>query len=134
MTPSRDIVDALSFDIEDWFHIVKFASHSYWHRMVYELSEDEFREDMQQSIDVIENASGTKVLGFCAPSFSITPGCEWAFDVLHNLGLKYDAGFSNTAQAWRISILERPTRVYRRAIMVGYTCGGTSSSHLCAPT
>lgn len=102
--------------------------------MVYELSEDEFREDMQQSIDVIENASGTKVLGFCAPSFSITPGIEWAFDVLHNLGLKYDAGFSNTAQAWRISISERPTRIYRRAIMVGYTCGGTSSSHLCAST
>jgi peptidoglycan-N-acetylglucosamine deacetylase len=89
VTPSRDI--------DDWFHIVEVASHSYWHRMVYELSEDEFREDMQQSIDVRENASGTKILGFCAPSFSITPGCEWAFDVLLLLGLKYDAGISNTA-------------------------------------
>jgi hypothetical protein len=31
------------------------------------------------------------VLGFRAPSFSITPGTEWAFDVLNDLGLKYDA-------------------------------------------
>jgi polysaccharide deacetylase family protein (PEP-CTERM system associated) len=160
MTPPHDIVDALSFDIEDWFHIVEVASladpaqwpnreslverytewivqavteagvrctffvlgwiaeryphlvqlmvqhghevasHSYWHRVVYELSEDEFREDMQQSIDVIENASGTKVLGFRAPSFSITPGCEWAFDVLHDLGLKYDASLFPTQREY----------------------------------
>ena len=29
--------------------------------------------------------------GFRAPSFSITPGAEWAFDVIADLGLEYDA-------------------------------------------
>jgi polysaccharide deacetylase family protein (PEP-CTERM system associated) len=58
---------------------------------VYELTPETFRQDMAKSIDAIESAGGKKVLGFRAPSFSITPGAEWAFDVLHDLGLRYDA-------------------------------------------
>ena len=67
------------------------ATHSYWHRRVDQLTPKEFYEDMKQSIDVLEQQSGKKVLGFRAPSFSITPGTEWAFDVMHELGLVYDA-------------------------------------------
>jgi len=149
---SKSITNALSFDIEDWFHIVdvdavsnpaqwsdlpsslveretrwilettaeanvratffvlgwiakqhpnivpmiaeaghEIGTHSYWHRRVDQLTPDDFRDDLSQSIDVIEQQSGKKVLGFRAPSFSITPGSEWAFDVLHDLGLVYDA-------------------------------------------
>jgi len=151
MPSDRTIVNALSFDIEDWFHMVEIAAvsdpqtwpdldsiverytewivqtvteakmratffmlgwiaarypklvkliadsghelgtHSYWHRKVYELTPATFTEDMKQSIDAIESAGGKRVLGFRAPSFSITPGAEWAFDVLHDLGLRYDA-------------------------------------------
>ena len=151
MPSDRTIVNALSFDIEDWFHMVEIeavadprtwpdldsiverytewivqtvteakvratffmlgwiaerypqlvkliadnghelATHSYWHRKVYELTPETFRQDMVKSIDAIESAGGKKVLGFRAPSFSITPGAEWAFDVLHDLGLRYDA-------------------------------------------
>lgn len=151
MTNNASITNALSFDIEDWFHMVEIeavadperwpelpsiverytrlildtldeasvkatffilgwiaerhpdlvsaiaarghelGTHSYWHRKVYDLDPQEFREDMKRSIDVIESAGGTGVHGFRAPSFSITPGSEWAFDVLHDLGLQYDA-------------------------------------------
>lgn len=151
MTNQDPIINALSFDIEDWFHMVEIdavsdpdawpnlpsiverytewiiqtvteanvratffvlgwvaeryprlvkmmtdnghevASHSYWHRKVYELSAETFAEDMRRSIDVIESAGGQKVRGFRAPSFSITPGSEWAIDVLHDLDLEYDA-------------------------------------------
>jgi len=69
----------------------ELATHSYWHRKVFEFSPAEFRDDIKRSIDVTESAGGRKVLGSRAPSFSITPGCEWAFDVLHDLGLQYDA-------------------------------------------
>ena len=69
----------------------ELGTHSYWHRKVYELTPETFRQDMVKSIDAIESAGGKKVLGFRAPSFSITPGAEWAFDVLHDLGLRYDA-------------------------------------------
>jgi len=142
---------ALSFDIEDWFHIVgikattdptrwvefpsiverytrqivgllrefdvratffvlgwiaerypsvvrmiadaghEIGTHSFWHRRVGELSPDAFYEDLLDSIEVLEQHEGVKVRGFRAPSFSIVPGMEWAFDVIKKCGLEYDA-------------------------------------------
>lgn len=151
-SPSANrVTHALSFDIEDWFHLVEVeavadpekwaslptivaeytrrildivaaanvratffilgwvaerhpeiaksiaaaghevATHSYWHRRVDQLTPNEFREDLSRSIDVLQQQTGQKVLGFRAPSFSIRPGTEWAFDVMHDLGLIYDA-------------------------------------------
>ena len=51
----------------------ELATHSFWHRRVDQLKPDEFRKDLRESIDVLEQQSGRKVLGFRAPSFSITP-------------------------------------------------------------
>ena len=151
MHSSDSIVNALSFDIEDWFHLVGIESledrstwpiresivvrytelilklldknnikatffmlgwvaerhselakmisdeghevgtHSYWHRRVDLLTPDEFYRDLKTSIEILENQTGKQVLGFRAPSFSIRPGVEWAFDILLDLGLKYDS-------------------------------------------
>lgn len=154
----RGAVHALSFDIEDWFHIVEIAAvddpakwpalsaesslverytdlilsvcaehdtkatffvlgwiadkhpalvrriaeaghelgtHSFWHRKVFELTPEQFDQDIAESIAAIESAAGDAltrpILGFRAPSFSITQGAEWAFDVLLDRGLRYDA-------------------------------------------
>ncbi len=77
----------------------EIGTHSFWHRKVYELSPAEFADDMRRSINAIESAApGVKVRGFRAPSFSITPGTEWAFDVLHDLGLEYDASLFPAAR------------------------------------
>ena len=146
-----EITNALSFDIEDWFHMLgipalenpegwpgfesiverhtewivqtvteanvratffvvgwiaerypylvkliadaghELGTHSYWHRKCYELTPEELSEDLKRSIGVIEHIGGQRVLGFRAPAFSIIPGSEWVFDVLHDVGLKYDA-------------------------------------------
>lgn len=67
------------------------GSHSYWHREVYEHTPATFREDLRRSIGVLEDASGQRVLGYRAPSFSLTPGCEWAWDAMLDSGLRYDA-------------------------------------------
>lgn len=69
----------------------EIASHSYWHRAVYTLNPRSFREDLRRSIDSLEQITSRKVIGFRAPSFSITPGCEWAIDALIDEGLEYDA-------------------------------------------
>jgi hypothetical protein len=42
-------------------------------------------------MDLVQEQSGKKVLGYRAPSFSIRPGTEWAFDVLNDLGFLYDS-------------------------------------------
>lgn len=142
---------ALSFDIEDWFHIVdipeledtstwdvrssiveektdlvlaivdefevkatffvlgwvakkypeiakkimdaghEIGTHSFWHRRVYELTPEIFYNDLKLSVDVLQDQTRVKVNSFRAPSFSIIPGSEWAFDVIKEVGLTYDA-------------------------------------------
>lgn len=77
----------------------ELASHSYWHRVVPSLSPREFADDLARSIDAIDRAAGVRVRGFRAPSFSIVPGTEWAFDVLLDAGLDYDASLFPAARA-----------------------------------
>jgi len=67
------------------------ACHSMWHRLVYELSPAEFRADTQEAKATLEDAAGTAIHGYRAPSFSITRDCWWAFDVLRELGFTYDS-------------------------------------------
>jgi polysaccharide deacetylase family protein (PEP-CTERM system associated) len=67
------------------------ASHSYWHRLVYNLTAEEFREDLRRAKGAIESVSGTLVRGFRAPSFSVTERSLWALDVLIEEGYEYDA-------------------------------------------
>lgn len=84
----------------------ELATHSFWHRKVYELSPEVFKEDITQSLAAIRagaagsrgNADSVPIHGFRAPSFSITPGTEWAFDVLLDLGLTYDASLFPAAR------------------------------------
>ena len=69
----------------------ELACHSYWHRTVYSLTPDEFRNDTQQAKQVIEDATGVAVNGYRAPSWSITKSCLWALDILAEEGFTYDS-------------------------------------------
>lgn len=67
------------------------ASHGHWHRRITTLSPDEFRADLRESRQAIEQAAGVAVRGFRAPSFSIVRGCEWALEILVEEGYAYDS-------------------------------------------
>src|SRR5574341_92765 len=69
----------------------EIASHGWWHRRVGELSPAELRDELRTSKDILESVGGQVVLGFRAPSFSIVPGREWAFDALLETGYRYDS-------------------------------------------
>jgi polysaccharide deacetylase family protein (PEP-CTERM system associated) len=69
----------------------EIASHSWWHRRVPTITPAEFREDVARTKARLEEISGQAVVGFRAPSFSILPGMEWAFDVLLETGHRYDS-------------------------------------------
>ena len=84
-----DRFPALVRDIAAHGH--ELASHSYWHRLVYDLTPDEFREDLKKAKDAIETAAGPRVVGFRAPSYSITSKSLWALDVLIEEGYEYDS-------------------------------------------
>jgi polysaccharide deacetylase family protein (PEP-CTERM system associated) len=69
----------------------ELACHSFWHRLVYSMTPQAFREDLRQARTAIEQAAGVKVTGYRAPSWSITPKCLWAFDILVEEGFLYDS-------------------------------------------
>jgi polysaccharide deacetylase family protein (PEP-CTERM system associated) len=69
----------------------ELASHGYHHRLVYDITRDAFRDDIRRSKDIIEAAGNRPVVGYRAPSYSITPRSLWAFDILIEQGYRYDA-------------------------------------------
>jgi polysaccharide deacetylase family protein (PEP-CTERM system associated) len=73
------------------------ACHSYWHCAVFRLTPEEFREDTHRAKDAIESAANSAVKGYRAPSFSLTPGTEWAPDILAELGFTYDSSINPIA-------------------------------------
>jgi polysaccharide deacetylase family protein (PEP-CTERM system associated) len=69
----------------------ELACHSFWHRPVYSLTPGEFREDLVRARDAIEQAAGVRVVGYRAPSWSITARSLWALDILVEEGFLYDS-------------------------------------------
>jgi polysaccharide deacetylase family protein (PEP-CTERM system associated) len=67
------------------------GSHGYAHRRVYSQTEEEFRDDVAGSIDAIGEATGKRPLGYRAPEFSINRETPWAYEVLAELGFRYDS-------------------------------------------
>jgi polysaccharide deacetylase family protein (PEP-CTERM system associated) len=67
------------------------ASHSWDHRRVHHFTPASFREDVRRSKEALENLTGKAVVGYRAPTFSITRETAWALDVLADLGMLYDS-------------------------------------------
>lgn len=76
-------------DIADAGH--EIGSHSHDHRRVNRFTPDTFAQDLRISKDRLEQASGQSVVGFRAPTFSVTRATAWAIDVLSEVGFVYDS-------------------------------------------
>jgi len=80
---------ALVNDIAQSGH--EIACHGYSHRMVYEQTPDEFREDIRRAKGTLEDIIGRPVLGYRAPTFSITERTLWALDIVAEEEFRYDS-------------------------------------------
>jgi polysaccharide deacetylase family protein (PEP-CTERM system associated) len=69
----------------------EIASHGMGHRMVTRLTPDEFRRDIRESRRLLEDLAGRPVVGYRAPTFSITHRTAWALDILAEEGFQYDS-------------------------------------------
>jgi polysaccharide deacetylase family protein (PEP-CTERM system associated) len=69
----------------------ELACHSHLHRQLHRLTPSEFRDDVARSRYAIENAAGMQVVGFRAPSFSITRNTLWALEILAEERFEYDS-------------------------------------------
>jgi len=69
----------------------EIASHGWDHQRVFTFTPDQFRADLQQARTAIEDAGGTAITGYRAPSFSIDPRTPWAHRVLAEEGYAYSS-------------------------------------------
>jgi len=69
----------------------EIASHGNDHRMITRMSPSEFREDVRKSRQTLEDISGKAVIGYRAPTFSITEKTKWAYEILLNEGFRYSS-------------------------------------------
>ena len=71
------------------------ASHGYGHELVHTQTPVQFREDVRRSKKILEDLIGKPVVGYRAPSFSITSQTGWAIPVLIEEGYRYDSSIYN---------------------------------------
>ncbi|MCF8298854.1 MAG: polysaccharide deacetylase family protein [Saprospiraceae bacterium] len=70
----------------------EIACHSYNHKLIYEMTSNEFDKDLKKANSLLENLIGEKVIGFRAPSWSVNEKIlEWFYDVLGENGIKYSS-------------------------------------------
>lgn len=69
----------------------EIGSHSNRHTWVNKMTKNEFYEDTRIAISELENLTGIKVKSFRAPAFSICQSNDWAFEILAENGIEYDA-------------------------------------------
>src|SRR5215472_3458400 len=69
----------------------ELASHGADHMRVDQLSAEAFRADVRQSKCVLEDAGGVLVLGYRAPTFSISRDTSWAHAILLEEGYRYSS-------------------------------------------
>jgi polysaccharide deacetylase family protein (PEP-CTERM system associated) len=74
----------------------EIASHGYSHSLVYQMSAEEFLDDIQRSKEVLENIIGEPVIGYRAPGYSVTQKTPWFFEMVAAAGYRYDSSIFPT--------------------------------------
>jgi polysaccharide deacetylase family protein (PEP-CTERM system associated) len=69
----------------------EIASHGWDHRRVFTMDRASFAEDIAKARQAIEDAAGSRVTGYRAPSFSIDQRTPWAFMELVDQGYAYSS-------------------------------------------
>lgn len=82
----------------------ELASHGWDHARVFTMDKAAFAADIDRARKVLEDASGARVTGYRAPSFSIDARTPWAYAVLAEQGYAYSssvAPITHDHYGWR---------------------------------
>ncbi len=72
-------------------HGHEVACHGYSHQLIYKQTTKVFNDETKKAKEILENITGSAVIGYRAASYSITKQSLWATDTLTELGFKYDS-------------------------------------------
>lgn len=90
----------------------EIASHGMDHRMLTTMDAGAFRLNLLESRKVLEDLSGSPVLGYRAPTFSVVHKTAWALDVLAECGFSYDSSVFPIRHD-RYGVPEAPRTIHR---------------------
>lgn len=68
----------------------EIGSHTMNHQLVWQQSPEEFRQDVDSSVKLLQDITGKPIRCFRAPGFSIRESESWAFEILHDLDIEID--------------------------------------------
>ena len=77
----------------------QIGCHTMNHQLVWQQTPEEFRKDVETGVKMLEDITGKKVECFRAPGFSIRESEGWAYEILTDLGIKYDSSVFPAAHA-----------------------------------
>lgn len=69
----------------------QIGTHSMDHALIYKTTPKLFRQDLKESMAILEDIIGEKVKAYRAPGFSMTRETFWAFDILAEEGIEVDS-------------------------------------------
>jgi polysaccharide deacetylase family protein (PEP-CTERM system associated) len=94
----------------------EIASHGYGHELVYSMGQERFAADLRLSLDILQEIAGEKVLGYRAPSFSVTREIlPWYYDTLEEAGLRYSSSVF-PGRTFLYGVPGFPARIHRPVV------------------
>ncbi len=85
----------------------ELGSHTHSHDLIFRTEPAAFRADMERSLAGLQDLTGQPILGFRAPEFSVGHLRHWCFEILAELGFRYDSSVFPLPHA-RYGIPEAP--------------------------
>jgi polysaccharide deacetylase family protein (PEP-CTERM system associated) len=69
----------------------EIGSHTHSHELIYHTDPATFKADVERSLAKLQDLSEQPILGFRAPEFSVSQLRHWCFEILAELGFRYDS-------------------------------------------
>jgi polysaccharide deacetylase family protein (PEP-CTERM system associated) len=73
------------------YHGHEIATHGYSHTLLTAMTPESFDADLKKALTITKKCVNQEIIGFRAPSFTITNKTLWALDVLQQNGIRYDS-------------------------------------------
>ncbi len=72
----------------------EIASHGYSHRLVSDLTPQQFRDELLLTERILMEQTGQRPFGYRAPQWSLSDQTSWAFAILLEQGYRYDSSLN----------------------------------------
>lgn len=94
---AREVPEIVSIISQRGYEI---ACHGYYHQSIHDFSEEQIRQELQDSVGALVGLSASHPKGYRAPNWSIIPENSRYFSLLSDEGFLYDASILPVKTPW----------------------------------